>query len=141
MIRHLVESGDLVVCCGGGGIPVCRDEQGRYTGTAAVIDKDNTSALLARCLGVSTLVFLTGIENVCLDFGKPTQSPLRELTAAEARRHLATGQFGSGSMHPKVAAAVDFVENSPAPQPVAVIGHLNDLEKILVGESGTRIVR
>ena len=141
VIRHLVDNGDLVICCGGGGIPVCRDEHGRYNGTAAVIDKDNTSALLARCLGVSTLVYLTAVENVCLDFGKPTQEPLRGLTVDEAQRYLVGGQFGIGSMQPKVAAAIDFVVNARVPQPVAIIGHLKELDKILAGESGTRIVR
>jgi carbamate kinase len=140
-IRNLADDGELVICCGGGGIPVCRDELGRYYGSAAVIDKDLTTALLARELGVSTLVILTGVEHVCLNFGKPDEKQLTELPVAQAREYLAMGQFGSGSMQPKVEAAVDFVTNSPAPNPVAFIGHLEKLSEVLAGRSGTRFAK
>jgi carbamate kinase len=137
-IRNLAEDGELVICCGGGGIPVCRDDAGRYYGSAAVIDKDLTTALLARELGVSTLVILTGVEHVCLNFGKPEEKQLSELSVAEAQAYLTAGHFGSGSMRPKVEAAIDFVTNSPAPNPVAYIGHLEKLGNSLAGTSGTR---
>jgi carbamate kinase len=140
-IRNLADGGELVVCCGGGGIPVCRDETGKYYGLAAVIDKDRTTALLARELGVSTLIILTAVERVCLDYGKPTEQQLAELSVAEAQQYLAAGHFGSGSMRPKVEAVVDFVTNSKVPQPVAYIGHLEKLGEVLAGTSGTRFVR
>ncbi len=137
-IRNLADDGDLVICCGGGGIPVCRDTQGRFSGSAAVIDKDLTTALLARELGVSTLIILTGVEQVCLNFGKPDEKRLSEISLAESQEYLAAGHFGSGSMGPKVEAAIDFVTNSTAPNPVAYIGHLEKLGEVLAGKSGTR---
>lgn len=140
-IRNLAEDGELVVCCGGGGIPVCRDEAGKYYGLAAVIDKDLTTALLARELGVSTLIILTGVERVCLNFGKPDEQQLSELSIAQAQEYLAAGHFGSGSMWPKVEAAVDFVTNSGAANPTAYIGHLEKLGDVLTGKSGTRFVK
>jgi carbamate kinase len=140
-IRNLADNGELVICCGGGGIPVCRDESGKYYGLAAVIDKDLTTALLARKLGVSTLVILTGVEHVCLNFGKPEEQQLTELSVDEAQEYLVAGHFGSGSMRPKVEAAVDFVTNSHAPNPTAYIGHLEKLGEVLAGASGTRFSR
>ena len=140
-IRRLVEANELVICCGGGGIPVCRDGAGQLSGAAAVIDKDLTSALLARQLGVATLVILTGVEYVCLNFGKSDEVSLREVTVAEAQENLAAGHFGSGSMGPKVQAAIDFVANSSQPNPVALIGHLDKLAELLAGTSGTRVMR
>ncbi len=139
-IRQLVEADELVVCCGGGGIPVCRDSAGQLAGVAAVIDKDLTSSLLARNLGVSTLVILTGVEHVCLNFGKPNEKPLGEVTVAEINSYLASDHFGAGSMRPKVEAAVDFVTYSTQPNPVALIGHLNKLTDLLAGTSGTRVI-
>ena len=140
-IRRLADADGLVVCCGGGGIPVCRDAAGQLTGAAAVIDKDRTSALLARNLGVSLLVILTGVEQVLLNFGQANETPLGELTVATASEYLAAGHFGSGSMRPKVEAALDFVTHSSQPHPVALIGHLDHLSEILAGSHGTRITR
>lgn len=137
-IRNLADDGELVICCGGGGIPVCRDEHGRFSGSAAVIDKDLTTALLARELCVSTLIILTGVEHVCLNFGKPDEKELSQISLAEAQEYLDAGHFGSGSMRPKVEAAVDFVTNSTAPNPVAYIGHLEKLGEVLAGTSGTK---
>lgn len=140
-IRNLADDGELVICCGGGGIPVCRDEQGRFRGSAAVIDKDLTTALLARELGVSTLIILTGVERVCLNFGKPEEKQLAEISLTEAKDYQAAGHFGSGSMGPKVEAAIDFIGNSTAPNPVAYIGHLEKLGEVLAGTSGTRFTK
>ena len=137
-IRNLADDGELVICCGGGGIPVCRDKHGRFSGSAAVIDKDLTTALLARELCVSTLIILTGVEHVCLNFGKPDEKELSQISLAEAQEYLDAGHFGSGSMRPKVEAAVDFVTNSTAPNPVAYIGHLEKLGEVLAGTSGTK---
>lgn len=140
-IRRIVESGEHVICCGGGGIPVYLDEAGCYQGAAAVIDKDLTTALLARELGIPTVVILTGTEYVCLDFGKPTQRALPQLTLAEARQYDAQGQFGAGSMRPKIEAAIDFLSQSQEADPVVLIAELSRFAEALAGTSGTRITR
>jgi carbamate kinase len=140
-IRRLVEDGELVICCGGGGVPVTRDEHGMLSGAAAVIDKDRTSALLARKLNAQTLVILTAVEQVCLNFGTPDQKALDSLTIAEAKTYLKEGHFAEGSMGPKIEAAVDFVEGSDNPDAVAIIAELPQLTAALDGKSGTRIVR
>jgi carbamate kinase len=140
-IRRLVEDGELVICCGGGGVPVTRDEHGMLRGAAAVIDKDRTSALLARELNAQTLVILTAVEQVCLNFGTPDQKALDTLTISEAKTYLKEGHFAEGSMGPKIEAAVDFVEGSNNPDAVAIIAELPQLTAALDGKSGTRILR
>ena len=140
-IRRLVDAGELVICCGGGGIPVYRDDRGRFTGAAAVIDKDFTSALLARELGILRLVLLTGIDHVYLNFNSPAQQPLEEITTMQARQYLDEGQFASGSMAPKIEAAIDFLNHCGDAGAVVVITNLFKLPAALAGESGTRIVR
>ncbi|MEM8681588.1 MAG: carbamate kinase, partial [Planctomycetota bacterium] len=110
-ISALVERDEVVICCGGGGIPVLI-EGGRYRGAAAVVDKDRTSCLLALGLKVPRLVMLTDVDHVCVDFRKPTEQPLAHVTVAEARRLVAAGHFPAGSMQPKMEAAVDFVSRS-----------------------------
>jgi carbamate kinase len=140
-IERLVNGGQIVVCCGGGGIPVAVDQWGNIRGAAAVIDKDHTTGLLARQLAVPTLVILTAVEYACLDFGRPSQRPLAHLTAEEAERHLLAGHFAAGSMRPKVEVAIDFVRRSPHADAVAIIAHVNRFADALDGSSGTRIVR
>jgi carbamate kinase len=140
-IERLVEAGQIVVCCGGGGIPVAVDTLGRVRGVAAVIDKDRTTALLARRLHAPTLVILTAVENACINFRKPDEKRLEQITASEAESYSSAGQFGAGSMRPKVEAAIDFVRNSPHEQPVAIIAHADRFADALDGKSGTRIVR
>lgn len=110
-IRGLVETGHITIACGGGGIPVIRDRNDYLIGVEAVIDKDRTSSLLARQLGVDTFVVLTGVDKVALDFGTPNQRDLDRLTVSEAKRHLAEGQFPAGSMGPKIEAAVAYIES------------------------------
>ncbi|CAM2006248.1 carbamate kinase [Acanthopleuribacter pedis] len=109
VIQRLVEAGVIVIACGGGGVPVVRDQQGYLIGVEAVIDKDRTSAMLAQHLNVDALIVLTGVDKVFLDFGKPSQRAVDTLRVSEARTHLADGQFPPGSMGPKIEAAVDFV--------------------------------
>ncbi len=140
-IRRIVEANELVVCCGGGGIPVCRDAQGQTSGAAAVIDKDLTTVLLAQELGIDTVVILTSVEHVCLNFGKPNQRELKQITLFEAKRHLETGQFPEGSMRPKIEAAIEFLERSPSAQPLIIIASLEKFPEALAGNSGTRVVR
>ena len=140
-IQRLVDDGELVICCGGGGVPVTRDEHGMLRGAAAVIDKDRTSALLARELNADTLVILTAVERVCLNFGTPEQKALDTLTITEAKTYQKEGHFAEGSMGPKIEAAVDFVEGSSNPDAVAIIAELTQLTAALDSKSGTRISR
>jgi carbamate kinase len=140
-IERLVEAGQIVVCCGGGGIPVAVDPLGRVRGVAAVIDKDRTTGLLARQLAAPTLVILTAVEHACLNYGKPNEKPLQQISADEAERHVTAGQFVAGSMQPKIETAIDFVRNSPHAEAVAIIAHVNHFADALDGHSGTRIVR
>ncbi|MDK9364877.1 MULTISPECIES: carbamate kinase [Lelliottia] len=111
-IAQLVRQGYIVIACGGGGIPVIRDEHQQLTGVEAVIDKDLASALLASQLGADLLVIPTGVEKVAINFGTPEQQWLDSLDTAEARTLLQAGQFGVGSMQPKVEAILDFVTAS-----------------------------
>lgn len=109
-IRKLVESGTVVIAAGGGGIPVADDGSG-LAGVDAVIDKDYAAQQLANQLGADALVLVTGVRNVMVDFGKPTQRAIEEIDVDEMERHLADGQFPEGSMGPKVRAALTFLRN------------------------------
>lgn len=139
IIRRLVDAGELVICCGGGGIPVFRNELGLLEGAAAVIDKDFTTALLARELGISTLVLLTGVDHVYLNFNQRDQRALAAITTKQAQQYLDEGQFGSGSMAPKIAAAIDFLTHSNDPDAHVIIANLSQLTAVLQGATGTRI--
>ncbi len=136
IVRALIRGGIIVIAAGGGGIPVVRRETG-YEGVEAVIDKDATSAVLARDLGASLLVFTTAVDRVALDFGTPKERQIGNMTVAEARRHLTEGQFPPGSMGPKVAAAIQFVDGGGE---LAVITTAHAVGDALAGEAGTRIV-
>ncbi|HDL3091646.1 TPA: carbamate kinase, partial [Mannheimia haemolytica] len=105
-IKTLVEAGHIVITCGGGGIPVVADENGRLVGVNAVIDKDNASSLLAEKLNADYLVILTAVEKVAINWGKPNQEWLSELSTEQARQYIAEEQFAKGSMLPKVEAAL-----------------------------------
>lgn len=130
LIRLLLESGAVVVCAGGGGVPVVRDTDGRLRGVEAVVDKDLTSAVLAEALDADFLLVLTDVPAVMRDFGTPAAAPLSRTTPAELR---ALG-LPSGSMGPKVEAASRFVELTGG---VAAIGALADAAAIIRGEAGT----
>jgi carbamate kinase len=136
-INALLAAGVIPIAAGGGGIPVVRAPGGGYRGVAAVVDKDLTSGLLAADVGAGQLVMLTGVERVARDFGKPTQRSIERLTVAEARKHLADGQFPPGSMGPKISAALQFIERGG---PRAVITSLDKLDLALDGRAGTAIV-
>jgi carbamate kinase len=137
-VRALLDAGMIPITVGGGGIPVTRDAEGNYHGVSAVIDKDLSSAMLAAELGAEALVMLTGVERVALDFGKPTQRALDRLTAQEARRYLAEGQFPPGSMGPKIGAALDYLERGGTDVIITALDRMHDA---LRGNAGTRIVR
>jgi carbamate kinase len=136
-IRALADAGFVVTAVGGGGIPVVRGTDGTLRGVEAVIDKDLSSALLATLLGADQFVISTAVCRVCLDFGTPRQRPLDRLTMEEARRHLAEGQFGEGSMAPKIRAVLRYLEHGGRE---AVITCPEELEEAVEGRAGTRIV-
>ena len=135
-VRTLLSRGYAVVAAGGGGIPVVAGEHGRLRGVEAVIDKDLTACLLARSVDADVLVIATDVANAAVDWGTPTQRDLRSVTVAEMRAHAADGQFASGSMGPKVEAALRFVE---AGGPRSVITSLDRIGEALEGRAGTVI--
>ncbi|MBL8130534.1 MAG: carbamate kinase [Anaerolineae bacterium] len=136
-IRALVLNDYVVIAVGGGGIPVIRDDHGELRGTYAVIDKDRASSLLAQQLRADLLVISTGVEKVALNFNKPGQRLLDQMTLNEARQYIAEGHFAPGSMLPKIEAAVEFVGMGG---PLAIITDPPNLARALRGETGTRVV-
>lgn len=132
VIRLLLDAGAVVVCAGGGGIPVSEVAGGELTGVEAVIDKDLTSALLAQQLGADAFLVLTDVDGVYLDFGTPQADRIGSITAADLRR-LA---FPAGSMGPKIDAVCRFVERTGG---FAAIGSLADAAALLDGSRGTRV--
>lgn len=147
-ISALVDTGYVVVAGGGGGIPVVRSGDGSYRGVDAVIDKDFAAERIADAVEAQALVMVTGVPTVRIDFGTPDERAVAEMTAAEARRHLADGQFPPGSMGPKVRAAVEFVEEPGAAAgrlaaittPELVYATLDEPAGVIEGPGGTRIV-
>ena len=137
-IRTLVRAGFVVTAVGGGGIPVVRNARGELHGVEAVIDKDLASALLAIALQADQFVISTAVSRIALDFGTPRERPINRMTLDEARRHLADGQFGEGSMAPKVRAIVNYLE---AGGRRAIVTRPDDLERAVDGEAGTIVER
>jgi carbamate kinase len=135
-IKNLIDTGFVVIAVGGGGIPVV-EENGQLKGTAAVIDKDYASSLLALAIGVDLFLISTAVEKVALNFGQPNQEWLDRMTLAEARQYLEEGHFAPGSMYPKIKAIVDFLEKGGKE---ALITNPENIERALAGETGTRIV-
>jgi carbamate kinase len=137
-VLALLGDGFIVITVGGGGIPVVADETGCLHGVAAVIDKDYASSLLATVVDADVFAITTAVERVALDWGKPSQTWLDELTVAEAREYLAEGvHFMAGSMAPKIEACLEFLERGGSH---AIICAPADLEVALRGKAGTRIV-
>jgi len=132
-ITKLIDEGHLVICTGGGGIPVKR-ENGKLTGVEAVIDKDMSAAFLAKQLDADALLILTDADAVYLDWGKPTQHALRATTPSE----LAKYEFDAGSMGPKIEASCEFIKQGGK---VVGIGSLEDGLRILQGTAGTNITK
>jgi carbamate kinase len=136
-VRTLLDAGFVVIAGGGGGIAVVEDGEGAIAGASAVVDKDLASSLLARQLGAEMLVISTGVEQVCLDYGKPTQRALSKMTVAQAKRYIAEGHFKPGSMLPKVQAIVQFLEGGGQEGLITDPAHLT---AALEGRTGTRVV-
>jgi len=137
-VRVLINAGIVVVTVGGGGIPVIRNENGDIVGTAAVIDKDYASSLLARLIKADVFVISTAVEKVAINFGKPDQKWLDKLTLAEAKQYLAEGaHFAKGSMAPKIQAVIWFLEKGGKR---AIITNPENISRAIHGETGTLIV-
>lgn len=136
-VKCLIDGGFIPITVGGGGIPVIKDENGNYIGTAAVIDKDLASEKLAEDIDADALVILTAVEKVCINFGKPDQKELSEISVAEARQYIAEGHFAPGSMLPKIEAAIKFVESKPGRK--AIITSLDKAVEALAGKAGTTL--
>lgn len=136
-ILNLLDHEFIVIACGGGGVPVVRDPDGTLRGVAAVIDKDFAAAALAEAVGADVLFILTAVDRVSTGFGTPEQRDLDALDLDTARALAADGQFGAGSMLPKVEAAVQFAASGPGRR--AVICSLEKAPQAMQGRSGTVI--
>lgn len=138
VIKQLVNDGNIVITCGGGGIPVVMDKVDGYEGVDAVIDKDFAACKLASVIDADVLLILTAVDKVCINFNTDKQETLDVLTVEEANKYIQEGQFAKGSMLPKVEACVNFVKSKP--QGVAIISALSQGEEALKGKTGTRII-
>ncbi len=136
-ILNLLDNEFIVIACGGGGIPVIKNQDGCYEGVPAVIDKDFASAKLAELVEADYFFILTAVERVAIHFGEPDQEDLTELTAAQAEALAKEGHFAPGSMLPKVEAAISFAKKRPEGK--AVIASLEKAPLAISGESGTTI--
>jgi len=135
-IERLLEAGTLVVCVGGGGIPVLRGRDGALSGTAAVIDKDRAAARLALDIDADALLVLTDVPNACLNYRGPEERALGTVQAAEMRGYLEAGQFAAGSMGPKVEACLRLAEAGRT----GIIASLTAVAEAVAGKAGTRII-
>ena len=135
VIRTLEESGVIVICCGGGGIPVIEDLDGSLRGVEAVIDKDLASSVLAADLEAELLVISTAVPKVALNFNRPDEKWLDTVSLAEAKRYFDAGHFLKGSMEPKIGAIIRFLERSGT---TGIVTNPENIGKALRGETGTR---
>lgn len=135
-IEKLYNDGTIVIAAGGGGIPVILEDD-TYKGVAAVIDKDFTSAKLAELVDADTLIILTAVEQVAINFGKPDQENLGELKVSKAKEYIKANEFAEGSMKPKIEAAIAFVESGD--DKLAIITSLEKALEGLEGKTGTLI--
>ena len=136
-VRALMNAKHAVIAAGGGGIPVVWEDKYHLKGVPAVIDKDLASECMAEQLDADMLIILTAVEKVAINFGKPDQQELTDITADEAERLADEGQFGKGSMEPKVRAAIKFARSRKGR--VCIIGALDKAAETMAGLSGTRI--
>ena len=136
VISQLVKSGNVVICAGGGGIPVIKEDN-KLVGVAAVIDKDYASALVAELVDADYLVILTAIDNVCINYNQPDEIKLHDVSLMEIKEYLGEDFFAKGSMYPKVNACVKFLEKKPGKK--AIIAALKNAELAFEEKSGTII--
>jgi carbamate kinase len=137
LIDTMARLGTIVIAGGGGGIPVVRDAEGRLHGVEAVIDKDLTSAFMANLLGVDTLMILTSVPRVAINFGKPGQRELGTVSVRDLTAYEAEGHFARGSMAPKIDAVLRFLAHGGKR---AIIAHLTEAAQALEGTAGTHVV-
>ncbi len=139
IINNLYQNGNIVIACGGGGIPVVKDDKtNSYRGIDAVIDKDKTSAKLATIIQADILLILTAVDQVALGFNTENPKFINKMTIDEAEYYIKKGEFAKGSMLPKVEACLDFVKNSKGK---AIITSLDNAKEALIGSAGTVIVK
>lgn len=136
ILHDLVHTGKIIIAAGGGGIPVIINGRGFFQGVEAVIDKDFASSLIAREVKADLFIILTNVPRVCLNFGTPEEIPVPRMTIAEAKQYYAEGQFPSGSMGPKIQAAIEYIENGGQE---VLITSANHLKAALINRSGTKI--
>jgi len=136
VMHDLVSSGKIVICAGGGGIPVIINGRGLFQGVEAVIDKDYTAGLIARETRAELFIILTNVPQVYLNFGTPREKPIFTMTVDEAKKQLDMEQFPSGSMGPKIEAAVEYIEQGGKEVLITSASHL---KAALINRSGTRI--
>ena len=137
-IKAMSDAGELVICCGGGGVPVVSEGK-HLAGAAAVIDKDFAAALLAESLEADMLIILTAVEKVAIRYGKPDQEWLTDLSVEEAQQYADQGEFAPGSMLPKVQAAIQFASAKKGNE--AMITLLEKAREALQGKTGTKITK
>jgi len=137
-VQALLDAGHVPVAAGGGGIAVTKNDKGHFDGASAVVDKDFVSAKLAEILNADMLIILTAVEHAYLNFEKPDQDPLINITTEEAAKYIAEGHFAPGSMLPKVEASMLFAKSAPGRK--AVIAKLDRAQDILPGKTGTVIM-
>ena len=136
-VRELLEAGIITITVGGGGIPVIEDDDGNLKGVAAVIDKDFASSLLARSIKADLFLISTAVEKVYLNFNKPNQKAIDQMTVSEAKKYLKEGHFAKGSMEPKIRAIIWYLE---AGGKEAIITDPEHITAALEGKTGTRII-
>lgn len=139
IVNSLVDQGHVVITVGGGGIPVVDRGNGLLEGVPAVIDKDFASGKVAEILNADILIILTAVEKVAINFGKPNQKELSQISTKEAYQYIEEGHFAPGSMLPKVKAALKFVESAPGRQ--TLITSLEKAKEGIAGKTGTTIVQ
>ena len=137
IIRDLLTAGHVIVACGGGGVAVVPDSQGKLRGVTAIVDKDFTSALLAETLGAELLILSTAVDRVALHYGKPERVWIEKIDIKMAEQYLAQGHFGMGNMGPKVQSAINFLKGGGKG---VIITSPGNIFKSVAGSAGTHIV-
>ncbi|MBE0460845.1 MAG: carbamate kinase [Candidatus Aminicenantes bacterium] len=137
IIHDLVHSGKIVIAAGGGGIPIIINGRGLFQGVEAVIDKDYAASLIAREVGVDLFIILTNVPRVYINFDTPDETPISLMTIQEAQKHLDEGQFPSGSMEPKIKAAMEYIRSGGKEVLITSASHL---KAALINRSGTKII-
>ncbi len=136
-IAEMAHKDFVVIACGGGGIPVIRDEKGCLKGVPAVIDKDFAAEKIGNFIGAELLLLITPVDRVAINFGTPEQKNLSKITLEEAERYFSEGHFAPGSMGPKIEAAIQFLRSGGKK---AIITSLDCIESAIKGEAGTEII-